>query len=162
MSSRIIFFISFLFICALLAFTYYLEATGFTPCPLCILQRYTLILLGVIFLLASIFALRKLSIYFFSFLATIVSLLGIGLSGRQVWLQHSPNLQESCGASLQYMLQVFPIKRVLQEVFAGSAECTVKGWEFLSLSLAEWSLICFSLLLIVSISQIFRNLRTVR
>ena len=79
------------------------------------------------------------------------ALLGILLAGRQVWLQFFfPGDPAECGVSIQYMLQVLTFKEMAQKIFAGSAECTQRGWEFLQLNMAEWSFIWFILLLIVA------------
>ena len=44
---------------------------------------------------------------------------------------------------LTYMLETLPFTDVLQKVFEGSGECAEKGWEFLHLSIAGWTLVFF-------------------
>jgi disulfide bond formation protein DsbB len=156
-SLRKLYFIGFLVIVFMLGMVCYLQTyKGFTPCPLCLLQRYVLMVLGALFFLG-IFFRQKLIQYLIGFCACFFTTAGILLAGRQVWLQYLPANQGSdCGASLQYLLQVFPLQEVIQKVLTGSAECSQVGWEFFNMSLAVWSLIFFILLFLLSLWQCFR------
>jgi disulfide bond formation protein DsbB len=106
MSSRTTYLIGFLAVVALLGIVAYLQAyKGFEPCPLCLLQRFALILLGIIFFIGTLLRLKKPGQFFINLLAILFSSLGAFLAGRQVWLQHLPPDQNAgCGASLDYML----------------------------------------------------------
>lgn len=146
MSNRIWYLLGTLVVAGLLGFSIYLQMyDGFKPCPLCALQRIAFLILGISFLFGFLFYRVKFARVFFSFLGLVFSASGLFLSGRQVWLQHHPSASSGeCGVSLQYMLQVLPVSEVAQKVFQGSAECTEKGWQFLMLNMAEWSLVCFA------------------
>ena len=52
----------------------------------------------------------------------------------------------SCGATLDYMLEVFPVTEVIRMVLTASGECGVVDWKFLGLSMPWWVLICLLLL----------------
>jgi disulfide bond formation protein DsbB len=86
------------------------------------------------------------------FLCVLTSIAGVIFASRQIYLQNysSPDAAE-CGVSLQYMMQILPISEVVQKVFAGSAECTQRGWEFLRLTMAEWTLLWFVGFLILTL-----------
>jgi protein dithiol:quinone oxidoreductase len=157
-SIRFTYFIGFLGIILLLGIASYLEIyKGINPCPLCILQRVIMIMLGVIFFFAMILRLHKLGYLLSGLLGIIVSLSGILLSGRQVWLQNIPQIGlGECGISLQYMFKIFSFTEALQHVWRGGTECSQQGWVFLHLSLAEWSLICFLLFFLLAIIQLKR------
>lgn len=159
-SPRKLYLISFIFTAILLGITFYLQNfDGFIPCPLCILQRITLAMLGIIFFMGGIFQLKKIGNILLATLASVFALIGVLLSGRQVWLQHlPPDKNADCGASLQYLIHVLPFDQVISKVLQGTAECAQKGWEFLHLSLASWSLICFIGFFIFSLLQIKRAL----
>lgn len=129
---------------------------GFVPCPLCTLQRITFILLATLFLVGVIISRWSLISVLLNILILIASGIGIGLAGRQVWLQYFSKNIEACGVSIQYMLQAFPLKEVFFKILSGSAECTQKGWRFLSLDIAEWSLIWFILFFIFGIYLLIR------
>jgi disulfide bond formation protein DsbB len=46
------------------------------------------------------------------------------------------------------MLDNFPLARTLKTLVAGTGECAAVDWTFLGLSIAEWSLAWFTLLLL--------------
>lgn len=151
MTTRKYYAVGFLIVGLLLLTSLYLQYyDGFQPCPLCTLQRFAFILLGVFYFTGWLFYkfgfIRVLS----SLLALVSSLIGIGLAGRQIWLQHYPSGSEECGVSLQYMLQALPIHEVASRIFQGTAECTTRGWEFLNLNMAEWSLLWFVIFFMLS------------
>src|SRR5579863_7737701 len=89
--ARLGYFFGFLCIVFLLALAEYLEVyKGMIPCPLCMLQRVVLIVLGVIFFVGMIFHMKKNGLFLIGLLSLLTCLGGILLSGRQVWLQHVP------------------------------------------------------------------------
>jgi disulfide bond formation protein DsbB len=56
-----------------------------------------------------------------------------------VWIQHQPpGSVPSCGATLDYMLEVFPLAHVIGRVLTGSGECAAVTWRFLGLSMPAW------------------------
>jgi disulfide bond formation protein DsbB len=161
LSHRTTYFWGSLIAFALLGMTFYLQKfDGFIPCPLCILQRVTLGTLCVIFLLGWIFSQRKWLMLVIDLLANLVSIIGILLSGRQVWLQHLPASDNAdCGVSLQYLIHALPFDQIIAKIIQGTAECSQKSWEFLNLSLAEWSLICFIFFFLFCLLQTKRTVK---
>ncbi|EKD73439.1 MAG: hypothetical protein ACD_45C00316G0003 [uncultured bacterium] len=160
-SERLMYFISLVIIALLLSATFYLEKyDGFIPCPLCILQRITFGILGVLFFVGMLLPNIKLARLLISILAGLFSLFGIYLSGRQVWLQHLPaDPNADCGVSLQYLIKALPFDQAIARIMQGTAECSQTGWEFLHLSLADWSLLCFIVFFGVCLLQLSRALR---
>ncbi|MBA3661317.1 MAG: disulfide bond formation protein B [Gammaproteobacteria bacterium] len=158
MSIRSLYLSGFALVALLLAFSIYLQVVdGIMPCPLCTLQRFTFGLLGLTFFLGIVIAKSKWGRHFTNALLVFWSSLGLFLAGRQIWLQQYGNAESNeCGVSLQYMLQVLPFDQVMQRVFAGSAECTQRGWEFLHLNMAEWASICFGFFLCMSLYLLFK------
>lgn len=149
-----LFYLLLLLTCgALLGFGYYLQfVDGLEPCPLCILQRLAYIAIFIISVIGFIHAPVTNWFRVYSGLISIASLSGAGIAARQVWLQHLPaDKVPECGPGLEYMLDVFPLADTIKMVFTGSGECAEVNWTLLSLSIAEWSLICFVALLIVSV-----------
>jgi disulfide bond formation protein DsbB len=161
MSIRTTYFFGFIIISALLLTSLYFQIfEGIMPCPLCILQRISFGILGVLFLLGIMVYSKHALRLLINGLCALTSLLGVLLAGRQVWLQHFPSADASeCGVSLQYMIQALPMNQVVQKIFTGSAECTKRGWEFLQLNMAEWALICFVGFLILSVYLFVKELR---
>lgn len=158
-SQRTSYFLGLIAIILLLCGAEYIQIyQGVNPCPLCILQRLTLILLGIIFLLGVIFPPRKWSNTGFSILSIVVSALGIFLAGRQIWLQHLPtNAGANCEVSLEYLVRALPLDQVITKIFAGSSACSQIGWEFMGVSLSQWSLASFIVLLLFSLRQFVRK-----
>jgi disulfide bond formation protein DsbB len=148
MSIRLHYLLGFLIISGLIGVSLYLQFyDGVEPCPLCTLQRLSFFALGLLFFLGLIFASFKFMRYFLNIFLVLFSLVGMFLAGRQVWIQHFPPPGNAeCGVSLQYMMQVLPFNQLIQKILEGSAECTKGGgFTFLSLNMAEWSLIWFVL-----------------
>lgn len=146
MSMRTIYLTGFVLVSLLLLASLYLQVfDGLIPCPLCILQRFTFGILGFLFLCGFLFF-RSLPIrQVTTVLLILTSLIGMLIAGRQSWIQHfPPDSGTSCGASLEYMLQMLPMTEVMKTIFTGTAECTQRGWEFLYLTLAEWAFLWFS------------------
>ncbi|MFZ2315562.1 MAG: disulfide bond formation protein B [Gammaproteobacteria bacterium] len=144
MSARLTYFLGFLAATALLSASIYFQIfDGFIPCPLCTLQRITFGLLGILFLIGLLLTKSRPRLILNLF-TSLVSLVGVFLAGRQIWLQHFPPSEgTACGVSIQYMMQILPLNEVIQRIFSGSAECSQRGWEFLSFNMAEWSLVWF-------------------
>ena len=141
-----IFFISIFVIClALLFFALYLEHfQGLEACPLCVFQRIAYILIVLITLIGAIHNPKNLFLVIYKSLIIIIAITGALIAGRQIWLQHlPPELVPECGPGLDYMLNVFPFSEAIKMILAGSGECAEVKWRFISLSIAEWSLIMF-------------------
>jgi len=158
-SSRIFFSIIFVICASLLGFGLYLEhVVGLEPCPLCVFQRIAYILVALIALIAAIHNPQKLFEKIYTGLMFVASLCGAGIAGRQVWLQHLPEDKiPECGPGLEYMLDVFPLADALKMILSGSGECAEVQWTFLSFSIAEWSILCFVGLTVVSLIMFFRQ-----
>lgn len=154
------FYLAIVLICAALLGTgYYLQfARGLEPCPLCIFQRIAYITILIIAAAGLVHGPGKPWLRVYSGLLGIAAVAGIAIAGRQVWLQHLPADQvPACGPGLDYMLEVFSFSETLKMVFSGSGECAEVHWTFLSLSIAEWSLIWFSVIAIAGAVHIFKG-----
>ena len=128
------------------------------PCPLCILQRVMVIVTGFIALLAAIHGPGPLGIKIYGCLGVLTATTGGGISSRQLWLQSLPQDQvPACGASLDYLLDVFPLTEVLSLVLFGDGTCAEVVWRFAGISLPGWTLIGFIVLILISIFQIVRH-----
>jgi disulfide bond formation protein DsbB len=132
----------------LLAYAYYLQYfQHLEPCPLCIFQRVAVLALGVLFLIAAVHDPDTGGARVYGVLIDLVALAGIAVAGRHVYIQGLPPDQvPSCGATLDYMLEVFPLTQVIRTVLTASGECGLIDWRFLGLSMPWWVLICLTLL----------------
>jgi disulfide bond formation protein DsbB len=112
------------------------------PCPLCIFQRMAIFALGVGFLIAAVLPARRWA----GMLGTLAVLLPAATAGaiatRHLYIQSLPPGQvPACGATLDYMWDVFPLMEVLRKVLTGSGECAKIDWTFLGLSMPGWVLV---------------------
>jgi disulfide bond formation protein DsbB len=130
-----------LLIClGLLAYAYYAQAhLHLEPCPLCIFQRVGVAAIGLGFLLALIHDPRGWGSRVYGALIVLAAAATLGVAARHVWIQHLPADQvPTCGASLNYLLEIFPLTDVIRTVLTGSGECAKITWTFLSLSMPTW------------------------
>lgn len=153
------FLIILIFSVALLGFGFYLEyGAGLAPCPLCQLQRAAYILIGCTGLIAILHRSNRLGNYIYHSIVIMLSIIGVGLAGRQTWLQHLPADQvPECGPGLQYMLEILPLQETLKMVLTGSGECAEVKWRFIGLSIAEWSMICFICIGIIAMLSLIHS-----
>ncbi len=129
---------------AMLAFGLYLQhVVGLEPCPMCIVQRYALILVAVI---AGVTAIARSPrvLAAGSLLALLMSGFGAFVAARQSFLQWYPPEIASCGRDFYGMIETFPLKRAIPMIFRGSGDCTKIDWTFLGGSIANWSFVCFA------------------
>jgi len=118
------------------------------PCPLCILQRVAVISIGVLALLAGLHDTRGWGFRLWSALVALAALAGLGVSGRQLWLQSLPPDQvPQCGPGLDYLLQTMPFSHALGKVLMGSGECAVVDWRFLGMAMPFWVAVFFVLVI---------------
>lgn len=128
---------------AMLAFGLYLQhVVGLEPCPMCIVQRYALVLVAVVAGLGALSARRGVLVGS-SLTVLLVAGFGAFVAARQSWLQWYPPQVASCGRDFYGMIETFPLQRVIPMIFKGSGDCTKIDWTFLSLSIANWSFLVF-------------------
>ncbi len=158
-SSRKIFFSAFVLCLILFAIAYWVEERfGLMPCALCILQRAAAITVAIITLAAFIHNPKYIGRIIYAFCGLICSLIGLGLSMRQIWLQHQPpNENAACLPGLKFLFQSMPFGKAMKAILHGSEECSAVHWRFLSLTLSEWSALAFIVLAIIMIILIFKN-----
>ena len=135
----------FLFSSGLMGFGLYLQYVKHQdPCPLCMVQRVIFIAILVAFLIAATHGPKRLGERIYAVLVVLLSLSGVAVAARHIWLQHLPKDQvPACGPGLDYMLETMPMANVLKSLMHGSGECAEKGWTFLTLGIPEWSLLCY-------------------
>ncbi|AYQ29423.1 MULTISPECIES: disulfide bond formation protein B [unclassified Polaromonas] len=144
---------------AMLAFGLYLQhVVGLEPCPMCIVQRYALVLVAVV---AGVTAMAKSRGLLVAGSGLMVLLSGFGafVAARQSFLQWYPPEIASCGRDFYGMIETFPLKRAIPMIFKGSGDCTKIDWTFLGLSIANWSFLCFVAIAAVGLLLMARQLR---
>ena len=144
---------------AMLAFGMYLQhVVGLEPCPMCIVQRYALVLVALAAGLAAISRSRGAWIGG-SALMLLFSGFGAFVAARQSWLQWYPPEIASCGRDFYGMIETFPLKRAIPMIFKGSGDCTKIDWTFLGGSIANWSFVWFVFFAVLALVLIVRQSR---
>ncbi len=113
------------------------------PCPLCIFSRITVLVLGVVFLLAALFnPVRRGWRWCFAWLIGLASLAAAGVSARHLYIQARPaGSVPACGAPLDVLMQMFHVWTVVYKVLHGGGECAAVNWRFLGLAMPAWVLV---------------------
>ncbi len=143
----------------LLAFGLYLQhAVGLEPCPMCIVQRYALILVALVAGIAAALSGRSGRSAGVALMG-VIALGGAFVAARQSFLQWYPPEVLSCGRDFYGMIESFPLKRAIPMIFKGSGDCSAVDWTFLKLSIANWSFLCFSAIAVVSLLLLLRRQR---
>lgn len=139
----------------LMSFGYYLQyVEGLEPCPLCITQRFFLVLAAVLALVAVLHNPKAIGTRIYSALGTVAAIAGGYFSSRQLYLQSLPEDQApACGPSIDFILDTFPLAEALQILLRGDGNCAEVTWQFLGLSIPGWTLIAFAGLAIAWIVQ---------
>lgn len=144
---------------AMLAFGLYLQhVVGLEPCPMCIVQRYALVLVALV---AGVTAIAKSRGLLMAGSGLMVLLAGFGafVAARQSFLQWYPPEIASCGRDFYGMIETFPLKRAIPMIFKGSGDCTKIDWTFLGGSIANWSFVCFVVIALVGLLLMARLAR---
>ena len=144
----------------MLVFGLYLQnVVGLQPCPMCVVQRYCYVLVALFALAGALSGSRKVHIFIYIALL-LFSAAGLFVAARQTWLQWYPPAVASCGRDFYGMIEQMPLSRAIPQIFSGSGDCSTVDWTFLGGSIANWSILCFMALIIVSAAwliSLFKN-----
>lgn len=143
----------------LLSFGMYLQhVEGLVPCPMCIVQRYAMVLMGLVALLGTFVSSRTPTLM----VGGLVVLLAEGgayVAARQSMLQWNPPEAVSCGRDFYGMIETFPLKQAIPMIFKGGGDCTTVDWMFLGGSIANWSFVAFLVMGTLALVTTLRVLR---
>jgi len=145
---------------AMLAFgiLYLQNVVGLEPCPMCIVQRYALIIVGVLCALAA-FSKKPGAWRLWGLLAVAMAAFGAFTAARQSWLQWNPPAFATCGRDLYGMIESFPLQRAIPMIFKGSGDCSAVDWRFLGGSIANWSFVWFVIFALAILLTLARGSR---
>lgn len=141
------------------------------PCILCTIQR--IMFLSILIICASGFAsniyIKKLrpklnlSIlnamnWFFLSTANVFATIGALVAARQSWLQIVSRFNiSSCSGGLQELLKQYSFVNIISMAIEGKLECSAIGMNILGLSLANWGLINFLIILLFGMLVVFKS-----
>lgn len=142
---------------AMLAFGLYLQhVVGLEPCPMCIVQRYAMVLVALFAGLSA--AVPKRGVHMAgAVLIGITAAFGAFVAARQSWLQWYPPEVASCGRDFYGMIETFPLQRAIPMIFKGGGDCSKVDWTFMGGSIANWSFLCFIAIVLLSLYLLWRS-----
>lgn len=129
-----------------LAFAFfYLEGVlELEACPLCLIDRALIAVIGAAFLIGLLLNPQALGRRIQAGVALLFSLFGIIVCWRHLWLQGLPEDEvPECSPGLGYMLETFPIGDTIRTVFNSAGECADIQWNLLGLSIPAQTLLVF-------------------
>lgn len=128
---------------------------GEAPCPLCILQRYALLLIALFAFIGAAMRTQR-SVTVFEVLVVLSALGGVAAAGHHVYTQFYPTI--SCGVDvLQPIVDDLPLAKIFPLGFQVDGFCSPPYPPVLGLSLAQWALVAFVLTVILVPLGIYRN-----
>ena len=139
----------------LLAVIYLQLGQHIQPCPLCLLQRYIMLLIVVGYFLGAIYVPLSFSRRLLYGAITVLSLLGLSVALWQVWLQHQPERLPSCLPDWSDLFKDMQFWSAIKSFFQG--DCANVPELFLGFSLAQWGAAAFILLAVIGLYQTFRR-----
>ena len=128
------------------------------PCSLCILDRAVVIGLCLTFLLTLIHNPIAIGRKIYASIAVLLSLTGIGICARHLWLQNQPpNSAPECGPGFWQNLKDMPFKSFLDKIFNSTGDCADIQFQLLGFSLPAWTLVLFVIFLLLSLAMFFTS-----
>ena len=143
---------------SLFGFALYNQYVNFLdPCPLCILQRFAFLGMGLVALLALVHNPARSGQRLYAWLLVLVAGFGAFIAGRHTWLQNLPADQvPECGPGLNYMIENFPLSEAIAKVFYGSGSCAEVHWQFLGMTMPMWTFVWYVGLGLVTLWVVYR------
>ena len=137
---------------------YFQYVEGYQPCPLCIMQRFAFVGIGLFSLLA---ALAQNTRTLWQGLGMLSGVAGIAVAGYHVSLLLNP--KSSCGIDpLENWVNALPTARLLPQVFFSDGLCTAPLPPLFGISIPGWSLIWLVILTVTLAVGLIRREKNYR
>ena len=126
---------------------------GLDPCPWCVVQRLGFIGIGLLALVAALHRPGNIGTAIYAFFGGLVAAAGVAAAGYHIWIQSDPVRAMACaGSPVERILDASKIGKMIPPLLQYDGLCTIKPWKFLALSIPEWSLVWFVILLVTFIA----------
>ena len=155
---RIVLLLIFLVCTTVIGYALYLQLViNLLPCPFCIAQRIAYWLVGLTAIFAFVHNPRGLGRKIYYSFITVFSLSGLVLALHHSWIIRYPEAFQ-CGISAEEeFLNGLSIANWWPSMFEANGDCADVKWEFMSLTIPNWSVIFFLLILITSVYMLFTS-----
>ncbi len=143
----------------LVAYIYFDMVLELMPCTLCLIDRFLIIAIFILFLAIRQNIFPKIT----NIMAIFFSILGTISASWHIYIQEAhKNLEEGdfgngCGADIFYYIKNLPFSEAIEKTFTSSSSCVDVDWTFLGLTIPAYTLILFIILLIISFKIFIRN-----
>lgn len=144
----------FLFCFGVVGFALYLQHwKNLDPCPWCVAQRIAFLVIGLVALTAALHRPRGVGVTLYGIVGAVLALGGIAMAAYQIYLQGDPARAQACvGSPIEKILDATRLGKMVPPVFMYDGPCTLKPWSLLGLSIPEWSLAAFVIVLVAAIA----------
>lgn len=133
----------FVTLAVLLASFYFQYALNLAPCPLCLMQRFVVMILLALSMMGWFFGISKPAKKI-ALLIMIFALIGLFFAMRHVWLQSLPAEKvPACVPGMDVLIRYFPWQDVLHALLWGAGDCAEVPWRWLGLSMPAWTALYF-------------------
>lgn len=133
------------------------ELLRLAACPLCVIQRMLYLSIAVTAGIGLLVTARPLGRTLAALAMTGIAAAGAGVAGYQVWIQRfAPTT--TCGSDMPWWEQLVEWAAQLSPLlFRPNGLCSDPAWKLLGLSIAEWSLLCFTFLLLLGLHVLYHG-----
>ncbi|HBF51322.1 MAG TPA: disulfide bond formation protein B [Massilia sp.] len=130
------------------------HAHDMQPCPLCVIQRYLFLAIGIAALVGAFAGKIKLG----AGVALLAALGGLGVVGKHLYVLANPGF--SCGIDpMETMLNKIPTATLLPWLFQADGLCENATDGLFGLSIPQWSAVWFVLLTLTLVWVLVRRAR---
>ncbi len=151
-------------VCAVfIAIAYYMQYVMYLePCPLCMVQRVAIMLIGLVGIAAFIHNPSKRGKIRYSIALMLFAVFGAAIAGRHVWLQYLPSDKvPECFPGIGFILANNPFVDAVRIILGGTGECAETQWTFLGLSIPGWTLVFFVMFFGLALFQLIQQKKAV-
>ncbi|WP_373796950.1 disulfide bond formation protein B [Neisseria dentiae] len=137
-------------VCTAIGSFYSQYVMGLNPCVLCILQRLSVLAVGITALLAALCRQKsRAGRMFGALLVSVPAVYGAGVAVYQMYIQSlPPGTAPACGAPWTFRLRDWPLFDLYEPVIRGFGDCAVPDY-FLGVPLPVWSVLYFGFVLLL-------------
>ncbi len=147
---------------AVLALIYFMAFLGLQPCPLCLVQQFSLgiITFFVLFRMVLASPYRPLFCWLSNSLIIVFSLFGAIMAMRQIWMQtHPDQYAGQCLLDVTTMIHTLPFSELLKTFFYGTPDCATTHWSLFGISMPVYSGLLFIAFLALHLYNMYFRLR---
>ncbi|MDX1838708.1 disulfide bond formation protein B [Legionella taurinensis] len=135
-----------------LAASFYFQLVkDLTPCPLCLMQRFSVMALLAFTMMSWFWGMSRGGKYIAGLIIAFAAA-GFYFAARQIWLQSLPPEQTpACLPGLDVLIRYFPWQDVVHALLLGAGDCAEITWSWLGLSMPAWSALYFFAMILAGV-----------